>query len=293
MVFDGFEKVAVHTGDAMINAVYGGSGPPVLLLHGFPQTCAMWHRIAPELARDHTVVVADLRGYGDSSRPESGADHAGYSFRAMAADQVAVMRSLGHERFAVVGHDRGARVSHRLALDHADAVTRLVLIDILPTLHVYETVDRALATAYYHWFFYLQPEPVPERLIAADPIGYLHSLLGGWGSGLGAFDPAALAEYERCFADAEVRHAMLEDYRAAASIDLDHDRADLDRRVQVPTLVLWGGCGVAVGWWATGPSTRSRSGGSGSPTSAAPSSTRATSWWRNARRTRLRSSPAS
>ena len=243
-VFDGFEKVTVHTGDAVINAAYGGSGPPVLLLHGFPQTSAMWHRIAPALARDHTVVVADLRGYGDSSCPPSGADHAGYSFRAMAADQVTVMRSLGHDRFALVGHDRGARVSHRLALDHPDAVTRLALLDILPTLHVYGNVDRALATAYYHWFLYIQPEPVPERLIAGDPTGYLHSLLGGWGSGLDAFDPAAVAEYERCFADAAHRHAMLEDYRAAASIDLEHDRADLDRRVEAPTLVLWGGRGV-------------------------------------------------
>lgn len=243
-MFPGFENVAVRVGEAVINVRYAGSGPPVLLLHGFPQTSAMWHRVAPGLARDHTVVVADLRGYGDSSRPPAGADHAGYSFRAMAADQVAVMRSLGHERFALVGHDRGARVSHRLALDHAAAVSRLVLIDILPTLHVYENVDRALATAYYHWFFYLQPEPVPERLIAADPTGYLHSLLGGWGSGLSAFDPAAVAEYERCFADADARHAMLEDYRAAATVDLEHDRADLDRRVEAPTLIMWGGRGV-------------------------------------------------
>jgi len=243
-VFEGFRRTRVDTGDAVISAVHAGEGPPVLLSHGFPETSAMWHRLAPELARNHTVVAADLRGYGDSSRPAAGDDHAGYSFRAMAADQVAVMASLGHERFAVVGHDRGARVSHRLALDHPDAVTRLALIDILPTLHVYENVDRALATAYYHWFFYLQPEPVPERLIAADPTGYLHSLLGGWGSGLDAFGPDALAEYERCFADPEARHAMLEDYRAAASIDLEHDRADLDRRVEVPTLIVWGGRGV-------------------------------------------------
>jgi haloacetate dehalogenase len=245
-VFEGFERARVDTGGAVVNAVHGGAGPPVLLLHGFPQTSAMWHRIGPELARDHTVVAADLRGYGDSSRPESGADHAGYTFRAMAADQVAVMRSLGHERFAVVGHDRGARVAHRMTLDHPDVVTRVALLDILPTLHVYENVDRHVATAYYHWFFYLQPDPVPERMLGADPTGYLHALLGGWGNGREVFAPEALAEYERCFADPEVRHAMLEDYRAAATLDLEHDRADIaaDRRVEVPTLVLWGGRGV-------------------------------------------------
>jgi haloacetate dehalogenase len=243
-VFEGFERVRVDTGAAEISAVHGGTGPPVLLLHGFPQTSAMWHAVAPELARDHTVVAADLRGYGDSSIPPSGTGHAGYAFRAMAADQVAVMRSLGHERFAVVGHDRGARVSHRLALDHPEVVTRLALLDIMPTLHVYETVDRALATAYYHWFLFIQPEPVPEMLIAADPVGYVHALLGGWGSGLGAFAPEALAEYERAFADPQRRHAMLEDYRAGASIDLEHDRADLARRVEAPTLVLWGGRSV-------------------------------------------------
>ena len=249
-MFEGFERVRVDTGAgtinaATINAAHAGSGPPVLLLHGFPQTSAMWHRLAPVLAERHTVVVADLRGYGDSSRPEPGADHAGYSFRAMAADQVALMRRLGHDRFAVVGHDRGARVAHRMALDHPDAITRIALLDILPTLHVYEHVDRALATAYYHWFFFIQPFDVPERLIAGDPLPYLHTLLGGWGGGgLATFAPEALAEYERGFADPAARHAMMEDYRAGASIDLEHDRADLHRRVEVPALVLWGGRSV-------------------------------------------------
>jgi len=251
-VFEGFSTTRVDTGGdngsdsggATINAVHGGSGPPVLLLHGFPQTHAMWHEVAPELARDHTVVAPDLRGYGDSSRPPEGDDHGGYSFRSMAADQVAVMRSLGHERFAVVGHDRGARVAHRMTLDHPEVVTRLAVLDIVPTLHVYEHVDKALATAYYHWFFFIQPAPLPERLIDGDPIGYLHALLGGWGSGLSVFAPEALAEYERCFADADARHAMLEDYRAGASIDLEHDRADVDRKVEVPTLVVWGENGV-------------------------------------------------
>jgi haloacetate dehalogenase len=251
-VFEGFSTTRIATGSdngsdnggATINAVHGGSGPPVLLLHGFPQTHAMWHRVAPELARGHTVVAPDLRGYGDSSRPPEGDDHGGYSFRSMAADQVAVMRSLGHERFAVVGHDRGARVAHRMTLDHPEVVTRLAVLDIVPTLHVYEHVDKALATAYYHWFFFIQPAPIPERLIDGDPIGYLHALLGAWGSGLSVFAPEALAEYERCFADAATRHAMLEDYRAGASIDLEHDRADVDRKVEVPTLVVWGAQGV-------------------------------------------------
>jgi haloacetate dehalogenase len=245
-VFDGFERVRQEIDGVRINAVRGGAGPPVLLLHGFPQTHAMWHRIAPELARDHTVVAPDLRGYGDSGRPPSGADHAGYSFRAMAADQVGLMRALGHEAFAVVGHDRGARVSHRMALDHPAAVTRVAVLDILPTLHLYTHIDQDLATAYYHWFFFIQPADLPERLISADPVGYLHTLLGGWGSGLGAFAPEALAEYERCFADADARHAMLEDYRAGASIDLEHDRADGDRRVGVPLLALWGARSVVA-----------------------------------------------
>ncbi len=251
-MFEGFSTTRIDTGSdngsdnggATINAVHGGSGPPVLLLHGFPQTHAMWHRVAPELARGHTVVAPDLRGYGDSSRPPEGDDHGGYSFRSMAADQVAVMRSLGHERFAVVGHDRGARVAHRMTLDHPEVVTRLAVLDIVPTLHVYEHVDKALATAYYHWFFFIQPAPLPERLIDGDPIGYLHALLGAWGSGLSVFAPEALTEYERCFADADARHAMLEDYRAGASIDLEHDRADVDRKVEAPTLVVWGENGV-------------------------------------------------
>lgn len=239
-MFDGFETIDRVIDGVPVHAVRGGDGPPVLLLHGFPQTHAMWHGVAPGLAADHTVVAADLRGYGDSGRPPSGERHAGYTFRAMAADQVGLMRALGYERFAVVGHDRGARVTHRMALDHPGAVTRAAVLDILPTLHVYDHVDQALATAYYHWFFFIQPADLPERMIAADPVGYLHSLLGGWGSGLDAFAPEALAEYERCFSDGAARHAMLEDYRAGASTDLEHDRADLHRRVAVPLLALWG-----------------------------------------------------
>ncbi len=245
-MLDGFRTVDLPvqtpTGTVTVHAAVGGDGPPVLLLHGFPQTHVMWHRVAPELARSHTVVAPDLRGYGDSSKPPSGDRHEAYSFRAMSADQSALMTALGHERYAVVGHDRGARVAHRLALDEPDAVTRVALLDILPTTHVYDTVDRRLATAYYHWFFFIQRAPVPERLIAGDPIGYLHSLLGGWGSGLDVYDPGALKEYERCFLDAEARSAMLEDYRAGASVDYDLDTADAaaGRRVGAPLLVLWG-----------------------------------------------------
>lgn len=245
-MLDDFDTVDVPVrtahGEVTVRAAVGGQGPPVLLLHGFPQTHVMWHRVAPALARSRAVVAADLRGYGDSSRPPAGPGHAGYSFRAMAADQHALMAALGHERYAVVGHDRGARVAHRLALDASDAVTHVALLDILPTAHVYENVDRRLATAYYHWFFFIQRAPVPERLISGDPIGYLHSLLGGWGSGLDVYDPAALAEYERCFADPAARSAMLEDYRAGASIDLEHDGVDTaaGRRVEAPVLVLWG-----------------------------------------------------
>ncbi|KQS73899.1 alpha/beta hydrolase [Modestobacter sp. Leaf380] len=238
-------------GGTTVHAVTLGQGPPLLLLHGYPQTHVMWSSVAPDLARDHTLVIPDLRGYGDSGKPADGEGHAGHSFRAMAADVAALMRDLGHERYAVVGHDRGARVTHRLALDHPDAVTRAAVLDVLPTTHVYANVDRRLATAYYHWFFYLQPEPLPENLIAGDPTGYLHSLLGGWGSGLDVCSPAQLAEYERCFADPDTRHAMLEDYRAGASIDLEHDEADAaaGRRVSCPLLVLWGSAGVV----GTGP----------------------------------------
>jgi haloacetate dehalogenase len=202
----------------------------------------MWHRIAPELATTHTVVATDLRGYGDSGRPEAGDDHAGYAFRAMAADQVAVMTALGFDRFAVIGHDRGARVTHRMALDHPDRVDRLALLDILPTAYVYGNVDRAFATAYYHWFFLIQPADLPERLIGGDPTYFLHRCLGAWGSALDAHAPAALEAYERAFADPAARQAMIEDYRAAASVDLEHDAASAaaGQRIAAPCLVLWG-----------------------------------------------------
>src|SRR3712207_1261879 len=177
--------------------VRGGEGPPVLLLHGYPQTHAMWHLVAPRLAESFTVVATDLRGYGDSSKPEGGEDHAGYSKRAMALDQIGVMRELEFDSFAVVGHDRGARVAHRMALDHPERVTKLAVLDIVPTHYVFATADKNLATAYYHWFFLIQPYDLPEHLIGADSDYYLRKKLGGWGPGIDLFDPRAYAEYER------------------------------------------------------------------------------------------------
>jgi haloacetate dehalogenase len=243
-MFEGFERVRVETQGASINAVRGGEGPPVLLLHGYPQTLSMWHLVAPRIAESFTVVAADLRGYGDSSRPESGEDHAGYSKRAMALDQVEVMRELGFDTFAVAGHDRGARVAHRMALDHPEIVTKLAVLDIVPTRHVYATVGKDLATAYYHWFFLIQPYDLPEHLIGAEPDYFLGKTLGGYRTGTQVFAPEAYAEYQRHFRDPETIHAMCEDYRAAATIDLDHDGADWGRKVGCPLLALWGEKGV-------------------------------------------------
>ena len=246
-LFPGFEQRSVDVGDGVqIAASVGGSGPPLLLLHGHPQTRAIWHRVAPVLAQRHTLVAADLRGYGDSSKPAGAADHGNYAKRVMAQDQLALMRRLGFDRFAVLAHDRGARVAHRLALDHADAVTRLVVLDIAPTLAMYEQTSEAFARAYWHWFFLIQPAPLPERLIEADPAAYLRDVMGRRSAGLAPFDPRALAEYLRCIALPGAAHGVCEDYRAAAGIDLVHDRADREagRRLQTPLLALWGEEGV-------------------------------------------------
>src|SRR4051812_35436624 len=207
----------------------------------------MWHAVAPRLAERHTVVLPDLRGYGDSSKPEGDPEHERYSKRALARDQVEVMTELGFERFGLVGHDRGARVAHRLALDHPQRVERLAILDIVPTRAVFEGVDKRVAIGTYHWFFLAQPEPLPERLIEADPSFWLRWHLRSWSGGTDAFfDAAALAEYERCFADPACIHASCEDYRAGATIDLRHDEADLDLRVGCPLLALWGGrAGIA------------------------------------------------
>ena len=239
-LFPGFTTRRVATSGAEIHCVVGGRGPPLLLLHGYPQTHAIWHRVAPRFAERYTVVCSDLRGYGDSSKPQSDDRHVAYSKRAMARDQVELMEALGLPRFKLAGHDRGGRVAHRLCLDHPQAVERVAVLDISPTRAMYDGTDMAFATAYYHWFFLIQPFDLPERLIGADPLYYLRRKLGGWGSNLSHFDPRAMAEYERCYSDPATIHATCEDYRAAATIDLEHDRADLDRRIDCPMLALWG-----------------------------------------------------
>ena len=244
MLFPGFEPRRISTAGAEINLVIGGCGPPLLLLHGYPQTHAIWHRIAPRLAEHFTVVCTDLRGYGDSAKPPGETDHRSYSKRAMAQDQVEVMEALGFKRFALVGHDRGGRVAHRLVRDHSARVVRLAVLDISPTASMYAKTDKAFATAYYHWFFLIQPYDLPERLIGADPAYYLRKKLGGWGSTLDHFDRRAYAEYVRCFCDPATIHASCEDYRASATIDLEHDAADAGRKLDCPLLVLWGAKGV-------------------------------------------------
>jgi len=239
-LFPGFKCRRIRTSGAAINLVHGGAGPPLLLLHGYPQTHAIWHRIAPELAKRFTVIASDLRGYGDSEKPHGLSDHGNYSKRAMALDQVEVMRAFGFDEFFVVGHDRGARVAHRMALDHPAAAVKLAVLDIVPTRMMYANVSREFAKAYYHWFFLLRPEPIPETLIGANPDFYLESHIGSRHAGLKPFAPEALAEYRRCFRDPAAIHASCEDYRAAESIDLEHDTADLDRKLTAPLLALWG-----------------------------------------------------
>ncbi len=240
-----FERARLDVNGVTIHLRHGGSGPPLLLLHGFPQTHLIWHKLADALAERFTLVMPDLRGYGDSSKPAGSPDHANYSKRVMAQDMLEVMRALGFDRFAVCGHDRGGRVAHRLALDHPDAVDRLMVLDITPTRTMYEKTDKEFATLYYHWFFLIQPAPLPETLIGNSAQFLLHTTLGGWGSNGESFiDPVALAEYERCFCQPDTIHAMCEDYRAAAGIDLEHDRDHDDRKIVCPLRVLWGEHGV-------------------------------------------------
>ena len=246
-LFPGFAHRDVDVGAGLhIAATIGGSGPPLLLLHGHPQTRAIWHRVAPTLARHHTIVAADLRGYGDSAKPDGSIDHVEYSKRVMALDQLSLMRSLGFEHFDVLAHDRGGRVAHRLAVDHPEAVRRLVLLDIAPTLAMYEQTSDAFARAYWHWFFLIQPAPLPERLIQADPTAYVREVMGRRSAGLVPFDPRALSEYERCMALAGTARGICEDYRAAAGIDLVHDNEDraAGRMLKMPVLALWGRDGV-------------------------------------------------
>ncbi|GLK81713.1 fluoroacetate dehalogenase [Methylopila turkensis] len=241
----GFRLLDADVGDGVtIRAAIAGDGPPLLLLHGHPQTHVTWRKIAPALARRFTVIAPDLRGYGDSSKPAGGGDHAAYSKRAMARDQVALMRLLGHERFPVVGHDRGGRVAHRMALDHPSAVERLAVFDIAPTATMYARADRAFATQYFWWFFLIQPAPLPERMILADVEFFLREHVERQNKIAGATEPEAFAEYLRCYRSPDGVHAVCEDYRAAASIDLEHDAADAVRRVEAPLLALWGARGV-------------------------------------------------
>ncbi len=251
--FAGFELQQIQTQGAHAAVRVGGrpDGPALVLLHGFPQTHVMWHRVARELAPHFKLVLPDLRGYGDSSHAPGASDHSTYSKRAMAQDVIDVLDALGIDRFFLCGHDRGGRVAHRLAVDHPARVRKLCVIDIAPTLDMYARTDMAFARAYYHWFHLIQPAPLPELMIGGNALAYLHAKLGGWGSAQGAtrlphIEPQALAEYERCFCRTEAIHSACEDYRASAGIDLDHDRESRERgqRIACDTLVLWGERGV-------------------------------------------------
>jgi haloacetate dehalogenase len=245
-MFADFTDASAEVDGIHINAIRGGNGPALLLLHGHPQTHAIWHKVAPTLAQHFTVIAADLRGYGDSGKPQGTHDHGNYSKRRMAADQVALMRAQGFDRFAVIGHDRGGRVAARMALDHPQTVTRLVTLDVAPTLAMYEQTSFDFARAYWHWFFLVRPAPFPETLIRADPDLYLKQTIGARSAGLAPFTDAAYAEYLRCLSDPGTAHGICEDYRASITIDLDHDRASLaeGRKIECDFLALWGAQGV-------------------------------------------------
>lgn len=240
-MFDQFKKSIVEIDELKINYVIGGSGPALLLLHGYPQTHVMWHKIADQLAEHYTVVASDLRGYGDSGKPPTNDTHTPYSKRASGNDQVQLMQFLGFNKFQLVGHDRGGRVGHRMALDHPDVIEKLVVMDIAPTYSMYTTTDMEFATAYYHWFFLIQPYDIPERMIENDPLYYLKKKFGQWGRDNKAFTNEAFSEYLRCFTP-ETIHASCEDYRASATIDIAHDQIDLDKgnKIKCPMLCLWG-----------------------------------------------------
>lgn len=245
-MFEGFTNASADIDGVRIHAIKGGRGPALLLLHGHPQTHAIWHKVAPTLAEHFTVVAADLRGYGDSGKPQGAPDHANYSKRRMALDQVALMRGLGFTSFAVMGHDRGGRVAARMAIDHPEAVTQLVTLDVAPTVAMYEQTSFEFARAYWHWFFLVRPAPFPETLIRADPDLYLKQTMGARSAGLAPFAPEAYAQYLRCLSDPATAHGICEDYRASITIDLEHDCADLasGKRIECPFLALWGAQGT-------------------------------------------------
>jgi haloacetate dehalogenase len=250
-LFPGFEVKDLRTSGATIHCLRKGSGPPLLLLHGFPQTHVIWHKIAGCLSERYTVVLSDLRGYGDSSKPEGGPRHENYSFRAMAQDQLEVMRQLGYDSFFVGAHDRGARVAHRMCLDHPEAVRKVCLMDILPTLFMYRNTNQEFATTYMWWFFLIQKEPLPEHMIGTDPLFFLKIHFEMQNGTPGALTDDALAEYQRCFSRPEAIHAICEDWRAAADIDLEMDEAEekADRKIEAPLLALWAGKGAVGGLW--------------------------------------------
>lgn len=240
-LMDGFRAERVRTSGAEVQVAIGGNGPPLLLLHGNPLTHVSWHKIAPSLARDFTVVAPDLRGYGDSSKPEGGDDHAAYTFRAMGEDNFELMRHLGFERFGVAGHDRGARVAFRMALDNPDAIERMAALDIVPTHHVLTNVSLGWGLESYHWFFMAQKAPFPEKLLCADLDYYIQYKLNKKGVGLDIFSPEAMAEYVRCTTPEQI-HAVCEDYRATVTLDLGMDTDDFGRRrIACPVLAIWGG----------------------------------------------------
>ncbi len=245
MLFENFTRTDIKTSGARIVTVYGGNGPPLLLLHGNPFSHLSWLKIAPLLAQEFTVVATDLRGYGDSEKPPGGASHENYSFRAMAQDQVEVMAALGHTRFYAAGHDRGGRVLHRMCLDQPQKVARAAILDILPQHHLLNNVTRAWGAFSWHWFFMIQPYDFPERLMSCDPDFFIEKKLAKTEQGLSFFDPAALAEYKRYFRDPATVHAMCEDYRATHGIDLEMDTEDFAaaRKIACPLLLLWGATG--------------------------------------------------
>jgi haloacetate dehalogenase len=244
-MLDGFRKTEIRTSGARIVTAVGGSGPPVLLLHGNPFNHLSWHAVAPTLAKEFTVVLTDLRGYGDSEKPPGGANHENYSFRAMAQDQVEVMAALGFETFMAAGHDRGARVLHRMCLDHAQKVKRAAILDIIPQHYLYAHINKQWATFSWHWFFNIQPFDMPERMMGFDPDWFIEKKLAKTKQGLSFFNKEALAEYKRCFRNPETIHAVCEDYRAGAGIDLEHDEKDMQagHKIECPVLLLWGATG--------------------------------------------------